>query len=40
MVTCEYREPLLTASSVSLSLGQRPVLRDVDLEIRNLVRPG
>jgi NitT/TauT family transport system ATP-binding protein len=36
----EFRETLLTVSRVSQMLGEKLVLRDVDLQIRNVVRPG
>src|SRR6059058_3617970 len=36
----EYRETLLSVEGVSLALGGRPVLRDVSLGVRNIVRPG
>lgn len=36
----EFRETLLSVSHVSKSLGEKLVLRDVDLQIRNIVRPG
>ena len=37
---CEYKEIILKLEDVHVSYGDVPVLRDVDLEIRNLVRPG
>jgi NitT/TauT family transport system ATP-binding protein len=40
MATYELRGPILTARGVSLALGGVPVLRDVDLEIRDVYRPG
>ncbi len=36
----EYRDVLVSAKDVSLSLGGVPVLREVNLEVRDLVRPG
>jgi len=36
----ELRECLLKAENVSLTLGGRLILRDVNLEIKNIVRPG
>jgi NitT/TauT family transport system ATP-binding protein len=36
----ELREALLTVKDVSLSLGGRTILRDVHLQIRDIVRPG
>lgn len=36
----EYHETLLKLSRVSMRRGDNLVLRDVDLEIKNLVRPG
>jgi len=39
-VNCEYRGTLLKATSISLTLGKNVILRDLDLEIRDLYRPG
>lgn len=36
----EVREPLLTIDHVSLSFGDRVVLRDVCAQVRNIIRPG
>lgn len=36
----EYKETLLKVENVSLTLGGNLILRDVNLEIKNLVRPG
>jgi polar amino acid transport system ATP-binding protein/sulfate transport system ATP-binding protein len=36
----EYRETLLKVDNVSKTLGDTVVLRGVDLEVKNLVRPG
>ncbi len=36
----EYHETLLKLAGVSMRRGENLVLRDVDLEIKNLVRPG
>ncbi len=36
----EYHETLLKLSGVSMRRGENLILRDVDLEIRNLTRPG
>jgi NitT/TauT family transport system ATP-binding protein len=36
----EYKQTLLKVSGVSLTLGGAQILRDVNLEIRNIVRPG
>lgn len=36
----EYLEPVLRVNDVSLNLGGNQILRDVDLEIRNIRRPG
>ena len=33
-------EPLMKATGVNLNLGGRPILRDVNLQINDLVRPG
>src|ERR1051325_153107 len=38
-VACEYRDIILKATGVSLSLGKHVILRDPDLEIRDLYRP-
>ena len=38
--TYEYHETLLKLSGVSMRRGDNLVLRDVDLEIKNLTRPG
>jgi polar amino acid transport system ATP-binding protein/sulfate transport system ATP-binding protein len=42
MTTVEYelKETLLHVDGVNLSYGDKPVLRDVNIEIRNIVRPG
>ncbi len=39
-MTCEYRGTILKASNVSLTLGKNVILRDLNLEIRDLYRPG
>jgi polar amino acid transport system ATP-binding protein/sulfate transport system ATP-binding protein len=39
-MTCEYRETLLKAEGVSLILGKNVILRDLNLEIRDIYRPG
>ncbi len=36
----EYRETLLKVRDVTVAFGTEPVLRDVNLEIKDLVRPG
>ena len=36
----EFKETLLKVANVSVNFGTEPILRDVNLEIRNLVRPG
>ena len=36
----EYRETLLKVSGVSRTLGGTPIIRDMDLEIKNIHRPG
>ena len=36
----EYRDTLLKATGVSLTLGKNVILRDVNLEIRDIYRPG
>src|SRR5215467_5678000 len=38
-MNCEYRDVLLKACGVSLTLGNNVILRDLDLEIRDLWRP-
>jgi polar amino acid transport system ATP-binding protein/sulfate transport system ATP-binding protein len=35
-----YGKPVLRASGVAVTLGGAPILRDVNLEIRDLLRPG
>ncbi len=37
---CEYGDALLQVQNVSVTLGGTPLLRDVNLTIRDLVRPG
>ncbi len=39
-MTVDYQELLLSVERVSLQLGGVPILRDVNLEVRDLVRPG
>ena len=39
-MTCEYRDVILKATDVSLTLGKNVILRDVNLEIRDIYRPG
>src|ERR1035437_2868836 len=39
-ITCEYRGTLLKATNVSLTLGKNVILRDLNLEIRDIYRPG
>lgn len=36
----ELRETLLKVENVSVALGGQPIIRDLSLEIRNIVRPG
>lgn len=36
----EYKETLLKAEGVSLSLGGRQILRNVELDLKNIYRPG
>ena len=36
----EYRDTLLKVTGVSVTLGGCPILRDVDLEVRDLYRQG
>jgi polar amino acid transport system ATP-binding protein/sulfate transport system ATP-binding protein len=40
MVTHEYGSTLLKVDSVSLALGGKQILRDVNLEVRDVRRPG
>ncbi|HEY3331468.1 MAG TPA: ATP-binding cassette domain-containing protein [Capsulimonadaceae bacterium] len=42
MATVQYelKETLLRVEGINLSYGDRPVLRDVNIEIKNIVRPG
>lgn len=40
ILPCEYKEVILKVEGVNLTLGGKLILRDVNLEIRNLVRPG
>jgi NitT/TauT family transport system ATP-binding protein len=39
-VNCEYRGTILKADGVSLTLGGKAILRDLNLEIRDIYRPG
>src|SRR5215470_7690755 len=39
-IPCEYKDVILRVSKVSLSFGETKVLRDLDLEIKDLYRPG
>lgn len=39
-MNCEYRGTILKAEGVSLTLGGKAILRDLNLEIRDLYRPG
>jgi NitT/TauT family transport system ATP-binding protein len=39
-MNCEYRDTILKASGVSLTLGKNVILRDLDLEVRDIYRPG
>jgi NitT/TauT family transport system ATP-binding protein len=39
-MNCEYRGTVLKAANVSLTLGKNVILRDLNLEIRDLYRPG
>ncbi len=38
--TCEYGETLLKVAGVSRTIGGMPILRDLNLEIKDLHRPG
>jgi NitT/TauT family transport system ATP-binding protein len=37
---CEYKDTILKVENVSMSLGGKLILRDLNLEIKDLVRPG
>jgi len=37
---CEYRDTLLKVTGVSVTLGNTPILRDLNLEVRDLYRHG
>jgi NitT/TauT family transport system ATP-binding protein len=39
-IECEYRGAIMQASNVSLTLGRTLVLRDVNLQVRDIYRPG
>ena len=39
-IACEYTDTLLSVSNVNVTLGGAPILRDVNLEIKDLIRPG
>ncbi len=39
-MACEHRNTILKATNVSLALGGKPILRDLNLEIHDLYRPG
>lgn len=36
----EVRETILSAQNVSVSYGNKPILKDLNLQIKNIVRPG
>src|SRR5436189_4414255 len=38
-IACEYRDVILKATDVSLTLGKNVILRDLNLEVRDLYRP-
>ena len=40
MITYEYKETLLKLTGVSIAYGGVPILRDLNMELRNLTRPG
>lgn len=40
MANCEYRDSILKATNVSLTLGKTTILRDLSVEIRDVYRPG
>lgn len=37
---CEYTDTILKVENVSMTLGEKPILKNLNLEIKNLVRPG
>src|SRR3954454_23941865 len=37
---CEYRDTLLKVTAVSVTLGNTPILRDLNLEVKDLYRHG
>lgn len=39
-IAYEYGETLLKVENVSVTYGDAPILRDLNLEIKNLIRPG
>jgi len=39
-MTCEYRDIILKVTDVSLTLGHNVILRDLNLEVRDIYRPG
>ncbi len=39
-MNCEYRGTILKATNVSLTLGKNVILRDLNVEIRDIYRPG
>jgi NitT/TauT family transport system ATP-binding protein len=39
-MTFEYRDTILKATDISLTLGKNVILRDLNLEIRDIYRPG
>ena len=39
-IDCEYKDTILRVENVSVTYGKTPILRDLNLEIKDLVRPG
>jgi NitT/TauT family transport system ATP-binding protein len=39
-IECQYGETLLKVENVSVAYGGVPILRDLNVEIKNLIRPG
>ncbi len=39
-ISCEYRDVVLKVENVSLTLGGTPILKDLNVEVQDLYRPG
>ena len=39
-IECEYKDTILRVENVSVTYGKTPILRELHLEIKDLVRPG